>query len=53
MIIPDYECEIEGKSINFYHNKKTHQYDILIDGEKYRVTKARGEAIIKFLKLIL
>lgn len=44
---------INEKQIGFYHNTKTHQIHILIDGETVIVTKAKGEAIIKFLKLIL
>lgn len=52
----EYDCELEGKSISFYHNTKTHQYEIIIDYDLDNIvtfTKARGEAIIKFLKLIL
>ena len=52
MITETYACEINKKQIEFYHNTKTHQYDILIDGEMVIFTKAKGEAIIRFLKLI-
>ena len=50
--VEDYSITLEGKMINFYHNTKTHQFDILIDGELITFTKARGQAIIDFLKFL-
>jgi len=49
----EYDCEIKGKSISFYHNTKTHQYDVVVDGviEK-RITRAKGKAVIDFLKFL-
>ncbi len=49
----DFDCEVMGKSVSFYHNTKTHRYEIVIDHDVYNplvVTKARGAAIIKFLE---
>lgn len=52
----EYDCIINGKEISFYHNTKSHRYEIIIDYDMdhpVEITKAKGEAIIKFLKLIL
>ena len=49
----DYYCVIDGKSVAFYHNQKTHRYEVVIDYNPevlYVVTKAKGLAIIEFLK---
>ena len=46
----DYSITIEDKMINFYHDTKTHKYVIIADGEPITFTKAKGEAIIEFLK---
>ena len=48
--VEDYSVTIEDRMINFYHNTKTHQFDISVDGEFITFTKARGRAIIDFLK---
>jgi len=48
--VEDYSITIEDKMINFYHDSKNHKYVILIDGEEIVFTKAKGEAIIRFLK---
>jgi hypothetical protein len=52
----EYDCYIEGKAISFYHNQKTHRYEVVIDFDvqnPYEITKAKGEAVIEFLKLLL
>ena len=52
----EYDCRFEGKSICFYHNQTTHRYEIIIDFDctkPYVVTKAKGVALIKFLKHVL
>jgi len=49
----EYDCEINGKDVSFYHNTKSHRYEIIINYDLENIvtfTKARGEAIIKFLK---
>ncbi len=51
-VVEDYSITLEDKMINFYHNTKTHQFDIFVDGELITFTKARGQAIIDFLKFI-
>ena len=51
----DYDCEIDGKSLAFYHNQTTHRYEIVIDYDSsnpHVVTKAKGRAIIEFLKAL-
>lgn len=48
--VEDYSIILEDKMINFYHNTKTHQFDISVDGEWLTFTKAKGQAIIDFLK---
>jgi len=50
--VEDYSIILNEKMINFYHNTKTHQFNILIDGEEITFTKARGQAIIDFLKFL-
>jgi len=50
--VEDYSIILEEKMINFYHNTKTHKYEILVDGEPIVFTKAKGEAIIRFLKFL-
>lgn len=52
MKLDDYSKEVNGKHVSFYHNKKNHKMEILIDGEPYVVTLAKGQAIIDFLKFI-
>jgi len=50
-----YSFEIEKKAIHFYHNTKTHQYDIVVDydvNEPFIISKAKGEAIASFLKFL-
>lgn len=52
----EFDCEINGVSCSFYHNTKTHRYEIVIDYDHqnpYIVTKAKGEALIDFFKNIL
>lgn len=49
----DYRCEIDGKHIAFYHNQTTHRFEVVIEFDSlnpYVVTKAKGLAIIEFLK---
>ena len=49
----EYDCEIKEKSISFYHNTKTHQYDVVVDGSvEMKITRAKGKAVIEFLKLL-
>lgn len=51
----DYDCEIEGKHIAFYHNQTTHRYEVVIEFDvqnPHVVTKAKGLAIIRFLKVL-
>ena len=51
----DYEFEIDGVPIDFYHNQQTHRYEILIDYDyknKFIISKAKGEAIASFLKFL-
>ena len=48
--VQDYSITIEDKMINFYHDTKTHKYVIIADCEPITFTKAKGEAIIRFLK---
>ena len=51
----DYDCEIEGKHIAFYHNQTTHRFEVVIEFDSlnpYMVTKAKGLAIIEFLKAL-
>ena len=51
----DYDCTIEGKDLSFYNNQTTHRYEIVIEFDvlhPYVVTKAKGLAIIKFLKAL-
>jgi hypothetical protein len=51
----DYDCEIEGKHIAFYHNQTTHRYEVVIEFDALNphvVTKAKGLAIIRFLKAL-
>ena len=53
--VEDYSFELEGKPIHFYHNTKTHQYDIVVDydlNEPFIISKAKGEAIASFLKFL-
>ena len=45
-----YSITLESKMIDFYHDTKTHKYVIIADGETITFTKAKGEAIIEFLK---
>lgn len=52
----DYEFEIDGVSIHFYHDQQTHRYDVVIDyniQEPFNVSKAKGEAIVDFLKFFM
>ena len=53
MKLDEYSTEVNGKHVSFYHNKKNHKMEILIDGEPSVFTLAKGQAIIDFLKLIL
>jgi len=51
----EFDCKVNGKNVSFYHNTKTHQYEIVIDYDvqnPYVTTKARGKAIIDFLDLV-
>ena len=55
VISDKYNFEIEGKPIHFYHNTKTHQYEIMVDyniNEPFVISKAKGEAIASFLKFL-
>ena len=49
----EFDCKINGVPLSFYHNTKTHQYEVVVDynvQEPYVMTKAKGEALIQFLK---
>ena len=51
----DFDCELNGKALAFYHNQTTHRYEIIIDFDQrapYIVTLAKGKAIIQFLKAL-
>ena len=53
--VEDYSFELEGNPIHFYHNTKTHRYEIVVDydlNEPFVISKAKGEAIALFLKFI-
>jgi len=48
----DEKLKINGKDYEFYLNNKTHKWIVWIDGEPQEFTKAKGQAIIDFLKMV-
>ena len=55
MKLRDYSFKIGKNDIGFYHNTKTHRYDIVINynlENAFNVTKAKGEAIAEFLRIL-
>jgi hypothetical protein len=48
----DLKLTVNGKEYEFYLNNKTHRWVVWIHGEPHSFSKAKGQAIIDFLKLI-
>lgn len=49
------EIKIGETRIAWYHNTKTHRYDIVVDyytTNPFIISKAKGEAIFEFLKFL-
>jgi hypothetical protein len=51
--VEDYYAVIDDKMITCYHNTKNHKYDIFVDGDAITFSKAKGEAVIRFLKFMV
>ena len=48
----DHLISINGKEYEFHLNNKTHRWIVFIDGEPHSWSKAKGQAIIDFLKAL-
>jgi len=48
----DLKLNINGKDYEFFLNNKTHRWVVWINGEPYEWSKAKGQAIIDFIKLL-